>query len=229
MKPKIVAIIPARGGSKNLPRKNIRILNGKPLIYYTIQEALASKLLDRIAVSTEDKEIAGIVEGYSIEVIARPANLAEDDTPSLPVIQHAIRYLEETEDYHPDIIVILQPTSPLRKAEDIDGAISKFIQTGSSSIVSVCKTEHPPHWMYTLKGDTMEPIIKGGDKIIRRQDAPEVYTLNGAVYVTHKDIVMTQNRVINDDTKAYIMPVERSIDIDTEIDFRLTEILMGAT
>jgi len=226
MKPKIIAIIPARGGSKGLPRKNVRLLNNKPLIYYTIREALGSKSLDRIIVSTEDEEITELAKAYGAEVIARPVDLAQDDTSSLPVFQHAIQHLEEVEHYHPEVIVILQPTSPLRTAEDIDGVIEKFLQTDCDSVVSVCKVEHPPQWMYILKGDRLQPVIKGREKIIRRQDAPEVYRLNGAVYVTHRDVIMKQNTVMGNDTRAYIMPVERSIDIDTETDFKLAEVLM---
>jgi len=226
MKSKIIAIIPARRGSKGLPGKNVRLLNNKPLIYYTIREALRSKFLDRIIVSTDDKEITELAKVYGAEVIARPADLAKDDTPSLPVFQHAIRYLEEVEHYHPDVIVILQPTSPLRTVEDVDGVVEKFLQTDCDSVVSVCKVECPPQWMYILKVDRLQPVIKGREKIIRRQDAPEVYRLNGAVYVTHRDVIMKQNTVMGNDTRAYIMPVERSIDIDTEVDFQLADVLI---
>ena len=226
MKPKIIAIIPARGSSKGLPRKNVRLLNNKPLIYYTIREALGSKSLDRIIVSTEDKEITELAKAYGAEVIARPVDLAQDDTPSLPVFQHAIQHLEEVEHYHPEVIVILQPTSPLRIAEDIDGVIEKFLQTDCDSVVSVCEVECPPQWMYTLKGDRLQPVIKEEKKTFRRQDVPEVYRLNGTVYVTHRDVIMKQNTVMGNDTRAYIMPLERSIDIDTETDFKLAEVLM---
>jgi len=226
MKTKIMAIIPARGGSKGLPRKNVRPLNGKPLIYYTIREAQKSKFLERIVVSTEDQEIAELAKSYGAEVITRPAYLAMDDTLSLPVFQHAIRYLEDVDNSYHDVIVILQPTSPLITAADIDGAISKYLQTGCSSVVSICKTEHPPHWMYTLKGDILKSIIEGGEKVTRRQDTPEVYRLNGAISVTHRDSIMKQNRIITDDTRAFIMPAERSVDIDTEIDLILAEVLM---
>jgi CMP-N,N'-diacetyllegionaminic acid synthase len=226
MKTGILAIIPARGGSKGLPRKNIRRINGKPLIYYTIKEAQESKFLDRIVVSTDDQEIARVAISFGVEVITRPAELAMDDTPSLPVFQHAIRYLEEVGDSYYDTIVILQPTSPLRTAADIDGAIGKYLQTGCGSVLSVCRAEHPPHWMFTLQGDILEPVIEGGDKITRRQDIPEVYRLNGAVSVTHRDNIMKQNRIITDDARAFIMPEERSIDIDTELDFKLAELLL---
>lgn len=225
-KPNIIAIIPARGGSKSLPRKNIKLLNDKPLIYYTINEAKKSKYLCRLIVSTEDNAIAETAKKYGAEVIERPVELAQDDTPSLPVYQHIIRYLKEAENFYPDIIVILQPTSPCRQVEDIDGAIEKFLEAGCDSVVGVCETEHPPHWMYTLEGDSLKPIIEGGEKVTRRQDTPRVYRLNGAVYVIHRDVIMEQNRVMGNDTRPFIMPLERSIDIDTELDVKLAELLM---
>jgi len=222
----IIAIIPARGGSKKLPRKNIRLLNGRPLIYYTIKAAQKSKYLERIIVSTEDKEIAEIAKKFGAEVINRPRELARDETPTLPVLQHVIRHLEEKEDYRPDVIVILQPTSPLRTPEDIDAAVKKFRETKCDSVVSVCEVEHPIHWMYTLDGDRMKPLMKDGARITRRQDAPMVYRLNGAVYVTRRDTIMKENKVLTDDTRAYIMPAERSIDIDTKLDFKVAEIIL---
>jgi CMP-N,N'-diacetyllegionaminic acid synthase len=222
----ILSIIPARGGSRGISRKNVGLLCGKPLIAYTIEAALSSKLIDRVVVSTEDEQIAEVSKEYGAEVIRRPSELAQDDTPSLPVYQHAIRYLEKTEDYHPEIIVILQPTSPLRIVEDIDRAIEGFLEAKYDSIVSLCEVEHPPQWMYTLAGNRLKPLIKEGQKVTRRQDAPKVYRLNGAVYVTSRDIIVKENHVLGRDTRAHIMPIERSIDIDTELDFKLAELLM---
>lgn len=222
----MVGIIPARGGSKTVPRKNIKPLSGKPLIYYTIREAKKSSYLSRIIVSTEDKEIAEIASNYGAEVMERPEELAGDDTPTLPVLQHILGCLAEKEDYRPEVVVVLQPTSPLRTVEDIDGAIKKSLETNCDSVVSICETEHPPYLMYTLDGDKLKPVIKEGEKISRRQDAPQVYRLNGAVYVTYRDIIMKENRVLGRDTRAYIMPQERSIDIDTELDFKLAGILL---
>jgi len=225
-KPNIIAIIPARGSSKGIPRKNIRLLCGKPLIAYTIEAALSSKYIDKAVVSTEDGEIAKIAREYGAEVIERPLELAQDDTPSLPVFQQVIKHLEEVRKFHPDIIVILQPTSPLRTVDDIDGAIEKFLSVDCDSVVSVCQASHPPQWMYTLEGDRVTPVIEGAKKITRRQDVPKVYQLNGAVYVTRRDIIMKENRVLGGDMRAYIMPVERSVDIDTELDFKLAELLI---
>lgn len=225
-KQNIIGIIPARGGSKSLPRKNIRLLNGKPLIYYTISEAKKSKYLHRLIVSTEDSEIAEIAKQYEVEVIERPVELAQDDTPSLPVYQHVIRYLEEVEDFHPDIIVVLQPTSPCRLVADIDGAIEAFLKAGCDSVVGVCETEHPPHWIYSLEGDRLKPILKDWDKVTIRQNAPKTYRLNGAVYVIRRDIIMQQNRVMGTDNRPFIMPLERSVDIDSDVALKLAQLLM---
>ncbi|GAI57724.1 unnamed protein product, partial [marine sediment metagenome] len=183
-------------------------------------EAKKSKYLYRLIVSTEDNAIAETAKKFKAEVIERPVELAQDDTPSLPVYQHIIRYLKEVENFYPDIIVILQPTSPCRLVKDIDGAIEKFLEAGCDSVVSVCETEHPPHWMYTLEGDRLKPIIEGGEKVARRQDAPKTYRLNGVVYVIHRDVIMEQNRVMGNDNRPFIMPLERSIDIDTDLDFK---------
>ena len=222
----IIAIIPARGGSKKLPRKNIRLLNGRPLIYYTIKAAQKSKYLERIIVSTEDKEIAEIAKRLGAEVINRPRELARDETPTLPVLQHVIHHLEEKENCRPDVIVILQPTSPLRTPEDIDAAVKKFRETKCDSVVSVCEVEHPIEWMYTLDRDRMKPLMKDGARITRRQDAPMVYRLNGAVYVTRRETITQKNTVLAGDLRAYVMPPERSIDIDTEMDFKLAELIL---
>ena len=227
MNSRVLAIIPARGGSRALPRKNIRLLCGKPLVVYTIKAALASKLIDRVILSTEDEEIARVSREYGAEVIIRPLELARDDTASLPVYQHATRHLEDVENYHPEVIVVLQPTSPLRLVEDIDRAIEVFLKGKHDSGVSVCEVEHPLQWMYTLVRDRLEPIMKDGYNVTRRQDALKVYRLNGAIYVTTGDIIMKENRVLGSDTGAYVMPPERSVDIDTERDFRLADLLMG--
>jgi N-acylneuraminate cytidylyltransferase/CMP-N,N'-diacetyllegionaminic acid synthase len=227
MKNKIIAIIPARGGSKGLPRKNIKPLAGRPLIYYTIYEALKSNYLDRIIVSTEDEEIAKISKDCGAELpFMRPKELAMDNTPTLPVLQHAIHYLEEKENYYPDIIVLLEPTSPLRNNKDIDSAIKKFIESRYNTVVTVCKVDYPPHWVYKLEGGKLKPFIKNGKKITRRQDAPDLYRLNGAIYVIKRDLIMIENKILCDNMDGVIMPLEKSIDIDSELDFFIAEKLM---
>lgn len=222
----ILAIIPARGGSKGLPRKNVKNLAGKPLIYYTIDEARKSKHLTRIVVSTEDGEIAAICRKSDVEVIKRPFELATDDTPSQLVYRHAIKSLEK-KNFYADIVVVLQPTSPLRKVEDIDDAIRQFMNTRCHSVVSICETEHPPHWTYTLDNENrLVAVLKDGNKITRRQDAPKTYRLNGAVFVTSKDVIIKENSIIGYNTIGYIMDNERSIDIDSELDFKIAQMIL---
>lgn len=222
----IIAVVTARGGSEGVPRKNVRPLYGKPLIAYTIEAALGSRYIDRVIVSTEDEEIARIAGEYGAEVIERPPELAQNDTPTIDVLHQVIKHLEEVENLHPDTIVVLQPTSPLRTSGDIDGAIRKFQDTGRKSVVSICPAEHPLQWTYKLEKEKLKPAVGGGEPVTRRQDTQEAYRLNGAVYVVNRDTVLRQDKLVNDDTVAYIMPAERSVDIDTELDFKLAELLM---
>jgi CMP-N-acetylneuraminic acid synthetase len=222
-----VAIIPARGGSKGLPRKNILPLLGKPLIAHTIEAARVARSLQRVVVSTENPEIAEIARQYGAEVpFLRPLELAGDETPTLPVLQHVLTQLKATEGGEPEIIVLLQPTSPLRRAEDIDKAIALLGQTGADSVVSLCVTEHHPYWMKRLEGDRVLPFLENAPEYTRRQDMSPVYRLNGAVYVTRREILMEQNRILGQDTRGLVMDAESSVDIDTYLDFKIAEIIL---
>ena len=224
---KILGIIPARGGSKGIPSKNIKKLHGKPLIFYTIREAKKSKFLSRIVVSTNDEKAANISKRYGVYVIKRPKKLSIDTTPSEAVIKHTINYLKKKEGFHVDIVVILQPTSPLRKVNDIDNSIKKFLNSNCSSVVTVCQTPHTPYWMYKIgRNDKLEKLIKSKKVIKRRQDSPPVYQLNGAVYVTHAKKIMKDENIFSGDVRAYIMPYERSIDIDNVVDLKLADFLL---
>jgi len=224
---KILAIIPARGGSQGVLRKNIRILAGRPLIAYTIKAALGSTYHPRVIVSTDDRRIAEIAKGLGAEIpFIRPPQLAQNNTPMLPVIQHTIGYLKR-DGYIPDIIAILQPTSPLRTSEHIDQAISLLLDTGADSVVSLCEAEHSPYWMKKIdEAGRVIPFLDTGEEYHRRQDLPKVYRLNGAIFITRSDIIMKENRLLGDDTRAYIMKPEDSIDIDTELDFKIAELIM---
>lgn len=221
---KILAIIPARGGSKGVPRKNIKNLFGKPLIAWTIEEANKSKYIDACIVSTEDEEIKQVAEKFGGSVpFLRPAELAKDDTPSIDTVLHVV---DKMPDY--DYIVLLQPTSPLRIVDDIDGAIEFCIERQSKSAVSVTTVPHSPYWMYTLnEKNEMSAVLKmPAEKFYRRQNLPEVYQLNGAVYVTEKEFLQKNRGFIDSKTLGYIMPSERSADIDTPIDFLFVETLL---
>ncbi|OGZ35141.1 MAG: hypothetical protein A2V60_01455, partial [Candidatus Portnoybacteria bacterium RIFCSPHIGHO2_01_FULL_39_19] len=182
---KILAIIPARGGSKGIPKKNIRLLTNKPLIAYTIEAALKSKLLDRVIVSTEDKEIKEISKRYKAEVVKRPKKLSGDTTPMQSVLEHIISYLKKHGNYKPNIIVLLQPTSPLRAAHHIDEAINKFLEEKYDSLLSVC----PSHaFIWKINRSTAICINydfkKRTRKQARRQDRKPEYKENGAIYIT---------------------------------------------
>ncbi|MBW1853896.1 MAG: acylneuraminate cytidylyltransferase family protein [Deltaproteobacteria bacterium] len=227
-KEKILAIITARGGSKGIPQKNTRELLGKPLIAYSIQAALQSRTLNKIIVSTDNETIAHISKKYGAEVpFLRPKHLATDTATSLSVLQHAVSYLAEKEGYLADIIVCLQPTSPLRSAGDIDQAVTLCMNTGADSVVSLCKVEHHPYWMKKVVEGRVYPLMEVDDEEYpRRQDLPPVYQLNGAIYVTRKKILMEEERVLGEHTLAHIMSQERSIDIDTPIDLKLAELIM---
>ena len=222
---KIVAIIPARGGSKGVPDKNIKMLAGKPLIAYTIKEALESKYIDRTIISTENERISEISEKHGAEIIDRPNELSRDDTPTLPVLRHVVDYLEKNEKCSVDIIVLLQPTSPLRKASDRDDAIEKFSKSGADLVVSVTEMKHHPFWSFEIDGDRLKPFVKDGFKTIKRQDLPKVYTVNGAIYVMSAERARSDS-IFGGDMRAVIMSEEKSVDIDTPLDFKITELLI---
>ena len=225
----ILGLIPARGGSKSVSRKNIRLLVGKPLIAWTIEIALACPSLDRVIVSTDDREIAKVARRHGAEVpFIRPVELAQDDTPDLPVYQHTLSWLAEHEGYRPDIVVWLRPTVPLRTVQDVEAALQQLIETGADCVRSVCPAEHHPYWMKRLKGDRLVPFVEGIDvaRYYQRQLLPPVYRLNGAVDVTWYRTVMEKGLLYSGDVRGYVMPVERSIDLDSELDFALAELLL---
>lgn len=211
---KIIAIIPARGGSKGLHRKNVRLLGGKPLIAWTIEAAHASRYLDRVILSSDDDEIISVAAEYKCEIpFKRNSNLATDDTPSIEVVIDALKHCPGYE-----WVVLLQPTSPMRTSEDIDRTIEQLVTLNAPACVTVCETEQSPYWMFALETEArLLPIIPVSN-FSRRQDMPPTYALNGAVYVARTDWLLSERTFISTDTVAYIMPSERSIDIDTEED-----------
>ena len=222
---RIIGIIPARGGSKGVPKKNIKPLHGKPLISYTIKVAKESKHINQVYVSTDDPEIGEISKQYGAEVpFLRPEELATDDTPTLPVIQHMARYVENKWG-RLDIVVTLQPTSPLRTAQDIDKTIQKLIDTKADSVVSVFEVETHPYLTASLDEDRLNWLYSE-EKRGRRQDFPNVYSLNGAIYATERNTLLDNNSLYGKDTRAYIMSLERSMDIDSLYHFYLVEAIM---
>jgi len=225
----ILGLISARGGSKGLPRKNIKSLLGKPLIAWTIEQAFASKYLDRVVVSTDDKEIAEISKKFRAEApFIRPKELASDKAQGIEVVLHAIEWLKKNDKRKQyDLIMLLQPTSPLRAKEDIDKAIKLLFLKKAKAIVSVCEVDHHPLWANTLPEDgCMKDFIRQVVLNRNRQELPKFYRLNGAIYIAYCDYLQKQKSFFGKKTFAYIMSRERSIDIDSEVDFKLAEILM---
>jgi len=217
--------VPARGGSKGLARKNLATFRGTPLVAHAVETACRVRGLDRIVVSTDDDEIAEVARRAGAEVpFRRPAELATDETPTLPVVQHALGWLE-AHGVALDGVVLLQATSPLRTAQHIEAAIQKFIETGADSVTTVCAVDHSPYWMQQLDGDRLRALLSEGERYGRRQDLPPVYRLTGAVYVTRRDVVMEQNRLLGPDSRAVVVSRRQSIDIDDELDLRLAELI----
>jgi len=218
-----VAIIPARGGSKGIPRKNIKELCGKPLITYIIETALRVEELDRVIVSTEDKEIAEVAKKCGAEVpFMRPEELARDETPTLPVLQHAVKYLEEKENYKPDIVVLLYPTSPLLKHERVSEAIKLLKARGFDSVLSV--VEDRGHYWIEKDGTYVRLYPKDPKN---RQFEKPLLKENGAIYVCKRDILMRKNEIIGGKIGFLVMKREESVDIDELEDFEFVEFLMN--
>lgn len=224
---KFLAIIPARGGSKGVPKKNIKKLNGKPLIYYTIKAAKESKIFDKIIVSTDDKRIAEISIQYGASIpFLRPAYLATDNAKSINVILHAIKELKKKGEMY-DYVMKLQPTSPLRKSTDILNATKLLFEKKGNSIISVSKCENHPLWTNTLKDNLkMDNFLKEEIKNKNRQELQTYYRINGAIYLSQISTLVKNKDWYKKNSYAYIMKSERSIDIDNYIDFKLAEILI---
>jgi N-acylneuraminate cytidylyltransferase len=212
----VLALIPARGGSKGLPGKNTMPLGGRPLIQWTIEAARGSRFVDRVVLSSDDETIIGIAARCGCEVpFRRPAALASDTAAMIDVALHAL----EAVPGH-GVLVLLQPTSPLRTSADIDAACELFAGSGAPSCVSVSPAEQSPYWMYGLgvRGELL-PILEPPEGVARRQDLPPVYVLNGAIYVADVAALKRSRSFVTRGTVGYTMPAERSIDIDTAADF----------
>jgi N-acylneuraminate cytidylyltransferase/CMP-N,N'-diacetyllegionaminic acid synthase len=197
------------------------------LISYTIEAARKSKYVERVIVSTDDEEIAQIAKDYGAEApFLRPPDLAKDDTPTLPVIQHAVKYLEEVEGFKVYVVVILQPTSPLRSERYVDESIEKLLKTRADSVVTICKVRLHPFWSFVIKKDRLYPFSTKGLKITRHQDLPDIYAVNGAVYSVRRDVLVKKNSIFGRDTRAIIMPFEESSDINDYFDLFLAEMVL---
>lgn len=218
----IICLIPARGGSKGLKRKNIKLFAGEPLIAHTIKAAINSKLIDKVYVSTEDEEISQISKNYGSLVIKRPKELARDETKTIEVLVDFLNNLNLNND---KIIILLQPTSPLRTTEDIDNAIRIFLEGKCESVISVCNLNHSPLWSFKLENNYLKSFFNQDYLEKRRQELPSLYTPNGAIYISTPKILNQYLSFFGDKIIPYLMPFERSIDIDSEEDFNLAEII----
>ncbi|MBI5221554.1 MAG: acylneuraminate cytidylyltransferase family protein [Candidatus Magasanikbacteria bacterium] len=228
---KVLGIITARGGSKGIPGKNIKLLNGKPLIAYSIEEALKSRVFDSLIVSTDDPVIADVSRSYGADVpFMRPADLAQDGTPTLPVLTHAVDWLKKNKNLTFDVVVLLQPTTPLRRSFHIQEAVKLFNDKGGDSIVSVFEVpgHYNPHWQFKLDESGKLSIFTGEsfEKIIRRrQDLPKTYTRNGAIYAFKPALLLGDVPTFyGNDIRAYIMDEKYSVNIDSMEDFKLAEL-----
>ena len=221
----VVAIITARGGSKGLPRKNIRQLCGKPLIAHSILAALDCVLIDRCIVSTEDPEIKSVSLQWGAEVVDRPASLATDTSLSRDVVRQVLGELESQQRL-PEYFVLLQPTSPLRTAHHLTEAIEQFFASGKASAVSMTEMEHHPYKCFKVTGDEWMPVIDYETREVPRQTLPRMYRPNGAIYLLPSAAFLKEGAFFVPPVHPYIMNRENSIDIDDESDLSMASILL---
>jgi len=224
----ILAIVPARRRSKSIKNKNIKLLAGKPLISYSIKTALACKKIDKTIVSTDSQKYADIAKKYGAEVpFLRPKKLAKDDTPMIPVLQHAVTFFENKGEKI-ETIILLQPTSPLRRVSDIKFCLQSLRKPETDSVVTVCEVEHNPYSdMVSVNsaGYLKYPLFTTDKPLHRRQDAPLVYRINGAIFAIKRNVLM-KGKIFTNKTRMIKIPVERSSDIDSKNDFEYAEFLI---
>jgi CMP-N-acetylneuraminic acid synthetase len=223
-------VIPARGGSKGVPRKNIRLVCDKPLIAYTIETALAARrLFHRVLVSTDDEEIAAVARQWGAEVpFRRPADLAQDHTPTAPVLQHAVAFVEREDGIRLDWVCLLQPTEPFRTVADLEQGLALARAGGCDSVISVVQVfAHHPILMKRIEDGRLLPYCIEEREGTRRQDyQPPAYMRNGAIYLTRRDVLMEEGSIWGRVIRPYVMPAERSVSVDTERDLKLVELLL---
>lgn len=228
---RVVGLVPARGGSKGIPRKNARMLSGRPLLAYTADSACRARRLSRVILSTEDAEIAQLGRACRLEVpFVRPAELARDDTPMLPVVEHALCWLEQHGDRF-DAVCLLQPTHPLRRSEDIDACVDLLERGNADAVVTILPVpdEYNPHWVYERRGDGFIHLSTGElAPIARRQDLPPAYHREGSVYVTRRDVVVEQKSLYGRTLLGHLVDPSRSVNLDTLEDWERAEALLAA-
>ena len=224
----VLGIITARGGSKSIPRKNVKLVADKPLVAWTIQAALDCRSLNRVIVSTDDAEIEEVCLKWGTEVpFRRPVEMAQDTSPHIDVIIHATEWLETHQNYSPDYIVLLQPTSPLRTAQDIDAAVALALQKDADCIISVSDSPAHPYLnkRITEEGKLVD-FVDTPKGYLPRQSFPPAYIVNGAIYLGRRDVLLRERTWYTDHTYPYIMSPEHSLDVDTSWDLYLADLVL---
>lgn len=222
----VLGVIAARGGSKGLPGKNILPLGGLPLIAWSVRAAKSARSLDRVVVSTDDNTIAAAARQAGAEVpFMRPAELATDGADMVGVLQHAVRWLEQAEKKRPDVVVLLQATSPLRTAAEIDAVVG-LVRGEAESAQTVAEDQSHPMHRFRLAGDRLEPIFVDPASHAQRQDCEPVYRPTGSVFAMRHGVLMEQGRIRGKDHRGFVCPFETSVDIDGIWDFRLAELIL---
>ncbi|MDP7113340.1 MAG: acylneuraminate cytidylyltransferase family protein [Myxococcota bacterium] len=224
----VLALVPARGGSRGIPHKNITPLAGKPLLHWTIEAALACGRIERVVVSTDDPEIADAARDCGADVpFLRPSELARDRTPGIDPVLHAVGWLANEEGYRPEWVALLQPTSPLPTTDDVRGALALAVDWGAAAVTSITEAEHHPWWMKRIDPDgRVLSWSEPPQRADRRQDLPPAFALNGAIYLTRREALQAERSLSPEPTYGYVMPPERSLDIDTPWDLHLAELIL---
>lgn len=223
----ILALITARGGSKGVPRKNVRPLAGKPLLAWSAAAALGAQTPLKLVLTTDDPEIAaaGVASGVEVPFL-RPAELASDTATSEAAVRHTLDWLAEHEGYRPRLILLLQPTSPFRTSTDIDLAVALQREKDADAVVSVTENERPPQWLRRIGEDGFLREVTSTPYITRRQESEKLYRFNGAIYLMKTDVFLRQRTFYPTEMVPYLMPAERSLDIDSEMDFQIADLFM---
>lgn len=222
-----LALICARGGSKGVPKKNIRNIAGKPLIAHTILQAQESAIFDMICVSSDCDDILEVSKEYGAYIIKRPDTLATDESSVIPALHHAVKCCEKETGHHFDKIFLLQPTSPLRTISDIHKCAQKFDEGGKDNIFSVCEATSSPYYNLVEYSENNEIMLCKEANFVRRQDVPQTYELNGAIYGWKRDAFFSSCKVITPQSDIYIMSEENSVDIDNPLDFKIADFLLN--
>jgi len=226
---KVLCTICARGGSKGVKNKNIKLLNGKPLIAYTIEQAIASKLFEHIVISTDSDDIAKISQQYGAEMFfKRSSDMASDTAGKLDAIRDVFKKSEEHYSEKFDYLIDLDATSPLRNINDITTAFNQFIDNDNSNLITAMPSRRSPYFnLVEVDENGSVSLSKSvGEDIVRRQDTPKSYDMNASIYIWKRDAILEQHSLFLESTGLYVMPEERSIDIDSELDYKIVELLM---